>query len=79
MERQVAMNAERKVNANAVQVNAWSAPGRLLQRSVSALLTWQERSNQRHQLSHLSDHILKDIGVSRADVEREASKPFWRR
>ena len=24
-------------------------------------------------------HILRDIGLSRADVEREVSKPFWRR
>jgi uncharacterized protein YjiS (DUF1127 family) len=26
----------------------------------------------------LDDHLLHDIGLSRSDVEREASKPFWR-
>ena len=39
---------------------------------------WQERSRQRRQLLELDDRLLKDIGVSRADVEREAYKPFWK-
>ena len=45
---------------------------------VGTLLAWQERSRQRHQLRGLSGHLLKDLGLDRADVSREASKPFWR-
>jgi uncharacterized protein YjiS (DUF1127 family) len=41
-------------------------------------LAWLERVRQRRQLQQLGDHMLKDIGLSRADVEAEASKPFWR-
>ena len=41
-------------------------------------LAWLERARQRRQLRELGDHMLKDIGLSRADVEAEASKPFWR-
>jgi uncharacterized protein YjiS (DUF1127 family) len=41
-------------------------------------LAWLERARQRRQLRQLGDHMLKDIGLSRADVEAEASKPFWR-
>ena len=26
----------------------------------------------------LSDHMLRDIGLTRADVFAEATKPFWR-
>jgi uncharacterized protein YjiS (DUF1127 family) len=26
----------------------------------------------------LDDYMLKDLGLSRADVERESSKWFWR-
>jgi uncharacterized protein YjiS (DUF1127 family) len=26
----------------------------------------------------LNDHILKDIGLTRVDVEREVRKSFWR-
>lgn len=39
---------------------------------------WAVRANQRRGLIDLPDHLLKDIGVSRADAEREGSKPFWR-
>ena len=46
--------------------------------TVEAVLDWFERTRQRRQLSELSDHMLKDIGLSRADVEAEAAKPFWR-
>jgi uncharacterized protein YjiS (DUF1127 family) len=43
------------------------------------LLAWQDRSRQRHHLESLDDYMLKDIGLSRADAEREVAKPFWRR
>jgi hypothetical protein len=28
-------------------------------------------------LGALSDQLLKDIGLSRVDAEREAGRPFW--
>ncbi len=34
---------------------------------------------ERRGLQSLDDATLKDIGLSRADVEGELSKPFWRR
>lgn len=40
--------------------------------------TWAERRRQRLTLGALSDHALKDIGLSRSEAEREARKPFWR-
>ncbi len=45
---------------------------------VDRLLNWHERARQRRELQGLSDQMLRDIGLSRADVEAEASKPFWR-
>jgi uncharacterized protein YjiS (DUF1127 family) len=34
-------------------------------------------ARQRRQLKLMDDYLLKDIGISRADAEREASRPFW--
>ena len=42
------------------------------------LMTWHEKARQRRQLLALSDDMLKDIGISRADANYEGSKPFWR-
>jgi uncharacterized protein YjiS (DUF1127 family) len=36
-----------------------------------------ERARSRRALSALSDEQLKDIGLSRSDAFREASRPFW--
>lgn len=51
---------------------------RPLWRVLDLLFSALERRKQRQALMGLDDHLLKDIGVSRAEVEREASKPFWR-
>ncbi len=42
------------------------------------LFEWRERACQRRALGGLSDYMLRDIGVSRAEAKREAGKPFWR-
>jgi uncharacterized protein YjiS (DUF1127 family) len=35
-------------------------------------------ARERRQLTQLSDHMLRDIGISRATAGGEAEKPFWR-
>ena len=47
-------------------------------RIAEMVLTWIERARQRRELGRLSDHMLKDIGLKRGDVEVEVAKPFWR-
>ncbi|MGY2052325.1 DUF1127 domain-containing protein [Methylobacterium sp. JK268] len=39
---------------------------------------WMQRRRQRLDLQQLPDGMLKDLGLSHADVAREAEKPFWR-
>ena len=58
--------------APAVAAGGWLAQG------YEQALGWLERAHQRRHLAMLSDHMLKDIGLTRADVEAEISKPFWR-
>jgi len=36
------------------------------------------RFRSRQRIVTLDDHMLKDIGISYADAEAEANKPFWR-
>ncbi len=36
------------------------------------------RAQQGRDLAALSDHALRDIGLSRREVELEIDKPFWR-
>ena len=50
----------------------------LIVKATDTVLDWQERARQRHRLGEMDDHLLRDIGLSRADLEHEAAKPFWR-
>lgn len=49
-----------------------------LGRGFDAALDCADRYRQRRALAAMPDHLLKDIGMSQADVERELSKPFWK-
>lgn len=44
---------------------------------LAVLGTWYERYSQRHALLQLDEHLLADIGLTRAEAEAEARKPFW--
>ncbi len=62
----------------APRVGLLPAFGRTAMRVLDGLATWQERASARAHLAALDDHYLKDMGLDRAQVEREAVKPFWR-
>jgi uncharacterized protein YjiS (DUF1127 family) len=48
-----------------------------LGQGCEAVLTCAERVRQRRQLAELNDYMLRDIGLTRADVSAETRKPFW--
>lgn len=50
---------------------------RFLLKTVCLLQLWSERASQRRRLAELDGHMLKDIGISRADAAREYGKWFW--
>jgi uncharacterized protein YjiS (DUF1127 family) len=62
-----------RMSAPAERGSARGSPAGLLRR----IMTWLERIRQRQALRALDDWVLKDIGLSRADVMREGDKPFW--
>lgn len=51
----------------------WLARGR------EAVRDWVLRSNSRRALMQLDERMLKDIGLTHADVVVETDKPFWMR
>jgi uncharacterized protein YjiS (DUF1127 family) len=55
------------------------APASLLQAVGAHFRDMAETWRQRRQLANLSDGQLKDIGLTRADVADETSRPFWKR
>jgi uncharacterized protein YjiS (DUF1127 family) len=50
----------------------------IVDRIIGAPFVWAERVAERRHLAELDDHLLRDIGLNRADVEEVATKPFWR-
>jgi uncharacterized protein YjiS (DUF1127 family) len=52
---------------------AWASLGRL----AELISTWRQRSAERRHLHGLNEYMLKDLGISRADVDRETSKRYW--
>ena len=55
-----------------------AAAGAWLGAALDTVARWQGRSAERRHLLELDARMLKDMGLSRADVVGEASKPFWR-
>jgi uncharacterized protein YjiS (DUF1127 family) len=58
-------------------VNDENVPVHLISDLLHKFSRWYELHRERELLASLSDEALKDIGVSRADVEHEAVRPFW--
>jgi uncharacterized protein YjiS (DUF1127 family) len=52
-------------------------PGGPLLAGLGLVEGWLERRRQRRALLSLGEPMLKDIGLSRADVAGEAGKWFW--
>jgi uncharacterized protein YjiS (DUF1127 family) len=46
--------------------------------TLRLLRAWRARARQRREALALSDRELRDIGLTREQLQRELSKPFWR-
>ena len=51
---------------------------RMFRAAKRVMVIWRQRSIDRRQLAEMSDTMRRGMGVSRADLERETAKPFWR-
>lgn len=57
---------------------ALDALGEATQWVFATLREWHRRSRESQELARLDDRMLQDIGLSNADREFLANKPFWR-
>jgi uncharacterized protein YjiS (DUF1127 family) len=48
----------------------------MAEQGVLMLRLWHQRARDRRQLMELSDHMLKDIGITREERQVEISRPF---
>lgn len=49
----------------------------LLVSMSNIVLDAQRRAAERHYLASMDEHMLRDVGLGRADLERELNKRFW--
>ncbi len=68
------ISPHRAFGANPARARRAKAPRGLFETVVA----WQNRSAERSHLRQLDSRLLADIGMTRADAERESRKPFWR-
>jgi uncharacterized protein YjiS (DUF1127 family) len=72
---------ERQQNAMSVGVEALrlalDTSKQHLSSALAQLSRWRRLSKDRAELARMSDARLRDIGLSRADVLKEAARPFW--
>lgn len=55
-----------------------SLPATLFTRIAERFGVWRRRRQERAELARLEDRDLRDLGLSRAVLEFELRKPFWR-
>jgi uncharacterized protein YjiS (DUF1127 family) len=50
-----------------------------LARAIGTVQCWAQRVRSRDALAELDEQMLKDVGLTRADIVVESSKHFWQR
>jgi len=70
-------NASDKSGSYFVRPTRAKADRGLVTRLFDQVFTWLDHARQRRHLGELDDRLLRDIGLSRAEVDYESSRPFW--
>jgi uncharacterized protein YjiS (DUF1127 family) len=71
-------NANDKSGSYFVRPSRGKAGAGIVTRLLDQLMTRLDHARQRRHLGELDDRLLRDIGLSRAEVDHEMSRPFWR-
>lgn len=60
-----------------MNIKVLSGPAARPRRRRMSLFDWLALARQRRALGRLDDHRLMDLGLTRAEADHEASRPFW--
>jgi uncharacterized protein YjiS (DUF1127 family) len=66
------------INSQCGQPRTIARVSAAVQSVVRTLRLWRRRIRDRHAFPVLDERDLRDMRLSRRDVERELAKPFWR-
>ncbi len=71
------MDSTRSASRIGLERGSAGAVTRSLRALARLFRLWRVRIRSRQLLADLNEHMLRDIGLTRAEVEREARKWFW--
>jgi uncharacterized protein YjiS (DUF1127 family) len=74
------MSTRQSVAARRIRTLQAQPIGTLLSRLlliVTLPIIWHERGCHRRDLLTIEERLLRDVGLTRKDIELEARKPFW--
>ncbi len=76
---QIAWNApiSARLSLTRIALRTLARCATVLNRASLRIAHWQTTARERRQLRALDPRLLKDLGLSHADAEREAGRPFW--
>jgi len=57
----------------------FAAPKRMVVSLVREILNWHRDLVERQQLRDMSEHVLKDVGLTRGQADQMANQPWPRR
>ncbi|EPX4142741.1 DUF1127 domain-containing protein [Vibrio vulnificus] len=49
----------------------------LIKKLLNEIERWRRNHSTRDHLSHLSDHLYKDVGLTKEQVRDEVKRSFW--
>lgn len=67
-----------QVNIAAANIAIGQAIGAEVRGLMALVALWRNRRATRRDLARMSEHMLRDIGLTPGDAADEIAKPFWR-
>ena len=68
---------EARQGPSACHLAEQSTPARTWLQTIALWIARRRQRKALEEVAHLNGHLLRDIGLSRAEILSEAARPFW--